>query len=77
MEIHLERRIAERRVHPAMNMRSGTRRDEKFVDKEELQRMWILRKLLLPMEEGAIEFLIDKLKDTKTNAEFFDAMKKF
>ncbi|HTM63921.1 MAG TPA: transcription termination factor Rho [Gammaproteobacteria bacterium] len=78
MEIHLDRKIAERRIYPAMNInRSGTRRDEKFVPKEELQRIWILRKLLQPMEEGAVEFLIDKMKDTKTNDEFFDAMKKF
>lgn len=78
MEIHLDRRIAERRIYPAINInRSGTRRDEKFVPKEELQRMWILRKLLQPMEDGAIEFLIDKMKNTKTNDEFFDAMKKF
>ena len=78
MEIHLDRRIAERRIYPAINInRSGTRRDEKFVPKEDSQRMWILRKLLQPMEEGAVEFLIDKMKDTKTNDEFFDAMKKF
>jgi transcription termination factor Rho len=78
MEIHLDRRIAERRVWPAINInRSGTRRDEKFVSREDLQKIWILRKLLQPMEEGAIEFLIDKMKDTKTNDEFFDAMKKF
>lgn len=78
MEIHLDRKIAERRVFPAMNIsRSGTRRDEKFVPKEEQQRIWILRKLLQPMEEGAVEFLIDKMRDTKTNDEFFDAMKKF
>lgn len=78
MEIHLDRRIAERRVYPAINInRSGTRRDEKFVPKEDLQKMWILRKLLQPMEEGAVEFLIDKMKDTKVNDEFFDAMKKF
>ncbi|OGT36865.1 MAG: transcription termination factor Rho [Gammaproteobacteria bacterium RIFCSPHIGHO2_12_FULL_37_14] len=77
MEIHLDRRIADRRIYPSMSMRSGTRRDEKFVNKEDLQKMWILRKLLLPMEDGAIEFLIDKMKDTKTNHEFFDAMKKF
>jgi len=78
MEIHLDRRIAERRVYPAINVnRSGTRRDEKFVSKDVLQRIWILRKLLQPMEEGAVEFLIDKMKDTKTNDEFFDAMKKF
>ena len=78
MEIHLDRRIAERRIYPAINInRSGTRRDEKFVPKEDLQKIWILRKLLQPMEEGAVEFLIDKMKDTKTNDEFFDAMKKF
>jgi transcription termination factor Rho len=78
MEIHLDRRISERRIYPAINIaRSGTRRDEKFVSKEELQRIWILRKLLQPMEEGAVEFLLDKMKDTKTNDEFFDAMKKF
>ncbi len=78
MEIHLDRKISERRVFPAMNInRSGTRRDEKFVPKEEQQRIWILRKLLQPMEEGAVEFLIDKMRDTKTNDEFFDAMKKF
>lgn len=78
MEIHLDRRTAEKRFYPAINVnRSGTRRDEKFVSKEVLQRIWILRKLLQPMEEGAIEFLIDKMKDTKTNDEFFDAMKKF
>ncbi|TAK71851.1 MAG: transcription termination factor Rho, partial [Gammaproteobacteria bacterium] len=78
MEIHLARMIAERRVYPAINInRSGTRRDEKFLSKEEQQKIWILRKLLQPMEEGAVEFLIDKMKDTKTNDEFFDAMKKF
>ncbi len=78
MEIHLDRRISERRVYPAINInRSGTRRDEKFVAKEDLQKIWILRKLLQPMEDGAIEFLIGKMKDTKTNDEFFDAMKRF
>lgn len=78
MEIHLDRRIAEKRIYPAINInRSGTRRDEKFVPKDELQRIWILRKLLQPMEEGALEFLIDKMKVTKTNDEFFDSMKKF
>ncbi len=77
MEIHLDRRIAERRIWPAINInRSGTRRDEKFVPKEELQKMWILRKLLQPMEENSTEFLIGKMKDTKTNDEFFDSMKK-
>ena len=78
MEIHLDRRIAERRIYPSINVnRSGTRRDEKFIPKDELQKMWILRKLLHPMEENAIEFLLDKMRDTKTNEEFFDAMKKF
>lgn len=78
MEIHLDRRIAERRVYPAINInRSGTRRDEKFVPKDDLQKIWILRKLLQPMEENAVEFLIDKMRNTKTNDEFFDAMKKF
>lgn len=78
MEIHLSRGIAERRIYPAINInRSGTRRDEKFVAKEDLQKIWILRKLLQPMEDGAIEFLIGKMKDTKTNDEFFDAMKRF
>jgi transcription termination factor Rho len=78
MEIHLDRRIAERRIYPAINInRSGTRRDEKFVPREDLQKMWILRKLLQPMEEGAVEFLIDKMRGTKMNDEFFDAMKKF
>ena len=78
MEIHLDRHSAERRVYPAINVkRSGTRRDEKFIPKEELQKMWILRKILQPMEENAIEFLIDKMRDTKLNEEFFDAMKKF
>ena len=76
MEIHLDRRIAERRIYPAINVnRSGTRRDEKFVSKEELQKMWILRKLLQPMEEGAVEFLLDKMRGTKVNDEFFDSMK--
>lgn len=78
MEIHLDRRIAERRVHPAINInRSGTRRDEKFMSKEDLQRIWVLRKLLQPMEESATEFLLDKMQGTKTNDELFDLMKKF
>lgn len=77
MEIHLDRRIAERRIYPAINInRSSTRRDEKFISKEVLQKIWILRKLLHPMEEGAVEFLIDKIKDSKLNEDFFDAMKK-
>ncbi|NLG75575.1 MAG: transcription termination factor Rho [Xanthomonadaceae bacterium] len=77
-EIHLDRRVAEKRVFPAVNInRSGTRREELITSPDELQKIWILRKLLHPMDElAAIEFLIDKMKDTKTNAEFFDAMKR-
>ncbi len=77
-EIHLDRRISEKRVFPAVNInRSGTRKEELITAPEELQKMWILRKLLHPMDElAAIEFLLDKLKDTKTNGEFFDAMKR-
>jgi transcription termination factor Rho len=77
-EIHLDRRVSEKRVFPAVNInRSGTRREELITSAEELQKMWILRKLLHPMDElAAIEFLIDKMKDTKTNGEFFDAMKR-
>jgi len=77
-EIHLDRRIAEKRIFPAINInRSGTRREELLVSEEELQKMWVLRKLLHPMDElAASEFLIDKLKDTKTNVEFFNSMKR-
>ena len=77
MELHLDRKIAEKRVFPAINIRrSGTRREE-LLTADELQRMWILRKLLHPMDElAAIEFLLDKLKDTKTNDEFFESMKR-
>ncbi|KPJ81031.1 MAG: transcription termination factor Rho [Gammaproteobacteria bacterium SG8_30] len=77
-EIHLDRRIAEKRVFPAVNInRSGTRREELITVPDELAKMWILRKLLHPMDElAAIEFLIGKMKDTKTNGEFFDAMKR-
>jgi transcription termination factor Rho len=78
MEVHLDRNISEKRVYPAINInRSGTRREELITDPEELQKMWILRKLLHPMEElAAIEFLIDRLKQTKNNNEFFDSMKR-
>lgn len=78
MELHLDRKIAEKRVYPAINVRrSGTRREERLMDEEELQRVWILRKLLHEMDDvQAAEFLIDRLKDTKTNNEFFDAMRK-
>jgi transcription termination factor Rho len=77
-EIHLDRRIAEKRVFPAVNInRSGTRKEELITEQGELQKIWILRKLLHPMDElASIEFLLDKMKDTKTNGEFFDAMKR-
>ncbi len=77
-EIHLDRRIAEKRVYPAINLnRSGTRREELLTDPKELQKMWILRKLLHPMDElAAMEFLLDKLKATKSNAQFFESMKR-
>ncbi len=77
-EIHMERKIAEKRIYPAINIdRSGTRREELLTKPDDLQKIWILRKLLHPMEEvAAMEFLLDRLKATKTNAEFFDAMKR-
>ena len=78
MELILDRRVAEKRVFPAINInKSGTRREELLTGEEELSRMWILRKILHPMDEiAAIEFLLDKLKDTKTNDEFFLSMKR-
>jgi transcription termination factor Rho len=78
MELHLDRRISEKRVFPAINInRSGTRREELITSPEELQKMWILRKILHPMDElAAIEFLMDRLKSTKTNEDFFEAMKR-
>ena len=78
MEIHLDRKIAEKRVYPAINIRrSGTRREELLTTEEELAKMWILRKLLNSMEDtAAMEFLLDKLKDFKTNDQFFLSMKK-
>jgi transcription termination factor Rho len=77
MEVHLDRRIAEKRIFPAIHInRSGTRREELLMPEGELQKFWILRKILHPMDElAAMEFLFDKLKDTKTNQEFFAAMK--
>jgi transcription termination factor Rho len=77
-ELHLDRKIAEKRVYPAINVRrSGTRREDLLTSEDELQRMWILRKLLTEMEDtAATEFLIDKLKVTKTNNEFFDSMRR-
>jgi len=77
MEVHLDRRIAEKRIFPAIHInRSGTRREELLIGEKDLQKSWILRKILHPMDElAAMEFLYDKLKATKTNGEFFDAMK--
>ena len=77
LEIHLERKIAEKRVWPAINIRrSGTRREERLLADDELQRVWILRKLLHDMDDiAAIEFMVDKLKETKTNEDFFRSMR--
>jgi len=77
-EVHLDRKVAEKRVFPAINIRrSGTRREDLLTTEDELQRMWILRKLLDSMEDtAATEFVIDKLKDFKTNDEFFLSMKR-
>lgn len=76
-ELHLERRIAEKRIYPAINIRrSGTRREERLMSESELQRVWILRKLLHDMDDiDAIEFLVDRMRVTKTNEEFFTAMR--
>ena len=78
MELILDRKMAEKRVYPAINVRrSGTRREDLLTTEEELQRMWILRKLLSSQEDlQATEFILDKLKNTKTNEEFFNAMKR-
>ena len=79
MEIHLDRKIAEKRVYPAINIRSsGTRREDLLMSDADIQRVWILRKLLHSMDDdtAAIEFLLDKLKETKTNDEFFQSMKR-
>ena len=77
-EVHLDRRIAEKRVFPSINIKkSGTRREERLMPEDELKKVWILRKILHPMDEiAAIEFLLDKMKDTKTNDDFFEAMKR-
>lgn len=77
-ELHLDRRIAEKRIYPAINInKSGTRREELLTSEDELKKMWILRKLLTSMDEvAAMEFLIDKMKETKTNEEFFNSMKR-
>ncbi|AST31778.1 MULTISPECIES: transcription termination factor Rho [Ralstonia solanacearum species complex] len=78
MEVHLERRLAEKRVYPAINLnKSGTRREELLIKPDILQKVWILRKFIHDMDEvEAMEFLLDKLKSTKNNAEFFDMMRR-
>ena len=78
MELQLDRKVAEKRVYPAINVRrSGTRREDLLMKEDEMQRVWILRKLLTDMEDtAATEFLIDRLKDHKTNDEFFQSMKR-
>ena len=78
MEVHLERRLAEKRVYPAINLnKSGTRREELLIKPDQLQKIWVLRKLLYSMDEiEAMEFILDKMKATKNNAEFFDMMRR-
>ena len=78
MEIHLDRRMAEKRIYPAINVnKSGTRREELLIEKDILQKIWVLRKLLYPMDDlEAMEFLLDKIKATKNNAVFFDSMRR-
>jgi len=78
MEIHLDRRMYEKRIFPALNVnRSGTRREELLIKQDVLQKIWVLRKLLYPMDElEATEFLLDKIRATKNNADFFDSMRR-
>lgn len=78
MEVHLSRRISEKRVYPAIDInRSGTRREDLLIDPDMLAKIWILRKLLHPMDElSAMEFMLDKMKNTKSNDEFFNSMKR-
>lgn len=78
MEIHLDRRMAEKRIYPAINVnKSGTRREELLIEKDVLQKIWVLRKLLYPMDDlEAMEFLLDKIKATKNNGDFFDSMRR-
>jgi transcription termination factor Rho len=78
MELHLDRRMMEKRVYPAINIsRSGTRREELLIKNDALQKIWILRKLLHDMDEiAAMEFLLDKMRQTKSNQEFFEMMKR-
>jgi transcription termination factor Rho len=77
MELHLDRKLTEKRIYPAINVnRSGTRREELLVPPDELQKVWILRRLLHGMDDiEAVEFLLTRLKATKSNAEFFGSMR--
>jgi transcription termination factor Rho len=77
LEIHLDRRMAEKRIYPAINVnKSGTRREELLIAPDVLQKIWVLRKLLYPMDDlEAMEFLLDKVRSTKNNANFFDSMR--
>ena len=77
-EVHLDRRITEKRQYPAINVnRSGTRREELLMPQDILQKVWVLRKLLYPMDDmEAMEFLLDKIRATKNNGEFFDSMRR-
>jgi transcription termination factor Rho len=78
MEVHLERRLAEKRVYPSINLnKSGTRREELLIKPDLLQKVWVLRKFIHDMDEvEAMEFLLDKIRQTKNNAEFFDMMRR-
>lgn len=78
MEIHLDRRMGEKRLYPAINVnRSGTRKEELLIERDVLQKIWVLRKLLYPMDDiEAMEFLLDKIKATKNNGDFFDSMRR-
>nr|MBF0684581.1 transcription termination factor Rho [Pseudomonas sp.] len=77
-EVHLERRLAEKRIYPAINLnKSSTRREELLIKPELLQKIWVLRKFMHDMDEvEAMEFILDKMRATKNNAEFFDMMKR-
>ena len=76
MELHLDRDIANRRIYPAVDiLNSGTRREELLLSKEQLQKMWVLRRIMMPMGViDGMEFLLDKLKFSKNNADFFESM---
>ena len=76
MEIYLDRRLAEKRIYPAIDLqKSGTRKEELLVSKEDLSKMWILRKILMPMgATDSMEFLLEKIKNSKNNGDFFESM---